>query len=91
MADHRRNVRSVEAHRTIGGLLHALKPFRPCSVQWTRVLGEMNSAVDFNASTLDSDEPAGGDQVMALLKEMNDLEAAHDEFGKILASRMGML
>jgi hypothetical protein len=44
-----------------------------------QVLGE------FNRATLDDVGPLGGDQGMAALKDMNDLEAGHDEFVKSLA------
>jgi hypothetical protein len=43
---------------------------------------------DFNASTLDDVGPVGGDQSMAVLKEMNELEAGHDDFVKSLAPRV---
>ena len=50
-----------------------------------RVLGE------FNASTLDSVGPMGGDQGMAALKEMNDLEVGHDEFVRSLALKLDVM
>jgi hypothetical protein len=50
-----------------------------------RVLGE------FNASTLDSVGPMGGDQGMAVLNEMNDLESGHDEFVKSVAPRVDVV
>jgi hypothetical protein len=37
-----------------------------------------------NRSTLDDIGPLGGDQGMAVLKEMNELEAGHDDFPKRL-------
>jgi uncharacterized protein YfeS len=39
----------------------------------------------FYHSTLDDVGPVGGDQGMAVLKEMNDLESGHDELVKSLA------
>jgi len=45
----------------------------------------------FNASTLDDVGPLGGDQDVAGLKDMNDLEAGHDEFVKSLAPRVNVL
>jgi hypothetical protein len=35
---------------------------------------------DFNRENMDDVKPLGGDQGLAVLKEMNDLEAGHDEF-----------
>jgi hypothetical protein len=35
---------------------------------------------EFNRENLDDVGPVGGDQSMTLLKDMNDLEAGHDEF-----------
>ena len=43
-----------------------------------RILGE------FNRSTLDDVGPLGGNQGVAGLKDMIELEAGHDEFVKIL-------
>jgi hypothetical protein len=44
---------------------------------------------DFNQSTLDPVGPV--DQRIAVLKEMNDLEARRDEFVKRLAPRVDVL
>ena len=44
--------------------------------------------VDFNASTLDDVGPVGGDQGMAALKDMNELEADHEEFVKSLTPKV---
>jgi hypothetical protein len=40
---------------------------------------------DFNQSTLDPVGPVGGEQGMSVLKDMNELEAGHDEFVKSMA------
>jgi hypothetical protein len=48
----------------------------------------MRVLVDFNASTLDPVGPVGGDQYMAVLKDMNELEVDHEEFVKSLALRV---
>jgi hypothetical protein len=45
---------------------------------------------EFNNSTLDPVGPVGGDHGMSVLKEMNDLEAGHDEFVKSLAPGVGV-
>jgi hypothetical protein len=50
-----------------------------------RVLGE------FTASTLDPVGSLGGDKGMAVLKDMNDLEAGHDEFVRSLAPRVDVV
>jgi len=50
-----------------------------------RVLGE------FNRSTLDDVGPVGGDQAVAVLKEVNDPEAGHDEFVQSLDLRKDFL
>ena len=47
-----------------------------------RVLGE------FNASTLDSVGPVGGDQGMKVLCEMNSLVDEHEQFLKYLIPRV---
>jgi hypothetical protein len=58
--------------------IKASRPFRnPKATE--RVLDE------FNRSTLDDVGPLGGDQAMNVLKEMNDLEAGHDEFVQSLS------
>ena len=44
--------------------------------------------VDFNQSTLDPVGPVGGDQSMAVLKDMNELEVDHEDFVKSLAPRV---
>jgi hypothetical protein len=46
---------------------------------------------DFNQSTLDPVGPVGGDQSMAVLKDMNDLDAGHDEFVKSLAPHVDVV
>jgi len=46
---------------------------------------------EFNQSTLDDVGPLGGDQAMAVLKDMNDLESGHDEFVKSLAATVNVL
>ena len=43
---------------------------------------------DFNASTLDPVGPVGGDQSMAVLNDMNELEVDHEEFVKSLAPKV---
>jgi hypothetical protein len=52
------------------------------------VRGEVNSLIlnDFNQSTLDPVGPVN--QGMAVLNEMNNLDAGHDQFTKSLASRL---
>ena len=50
--------------------------------QWMKALD------DFNRSTLDDVGPLGGDKEMAVLKDMNELEAGHDESVKGLAPRV---
>ena len=45
---------------------------------------------EFNCSTLDDVGPLGGDPGMAVLKDMNDLEAGHEEFVKSLAPRVDL-
>jgi hypothetical protein len=44
--------------------------------------------VSLNKSTLDDVGPVGGDQSMAVLKDMNELEMDHEEFVKSLAPRV---
>jgi len=46
---------------------------------------------EFNRSTLDDVGPVGGDQGMAILKDMNDLEVGHDEFVKSRAPGVDFL
>ena len=46
---------------------------------------------DFNQSTFDPFGQIGGDQGMAVLKEMNDLEAGYYEFVKSLAPSVEVL
>jgi hypothetical protein len=53
--------------------------------QWMRVL------VDFNQSRLDPVGPLGRDQGMAVLKDMNDLEAGHEDFVKSLVPRVDVV
>jgi hypothetical protein len=50
-----------------------------------RILGE------FNRDNTPDVNPSGGDQGMAVLKDMNDLEAGHDEFVKNVAPRVDVL
>lgn len=45
----------------------------------------------FNKSTLDDVGPLGGDQSIAVLKDMNDLDSGHDEFVRSLAPRVDVL
>ena len=45
----------------------------------TRLLDSLNK------STLDDVGPVGGDQSMAVLKDMNELEVDHEDFVKSLA------
>jgi hypothetical protein len=42
------------------------------------------------ASTLDPVGPVGGDQGIAVPKEMNELEVGHDAFVKSLAPRVNL-
>ncbi len=44
--------------------------------------------IDFNQSSLDPVGPVGGDQGMAVLKDMNNLEEGHDEFVKSLSPKV---
>jgi hypothetical protein len=52
---------------------------------WALSISGLN---DFNTSTLDPVGPLGGDQSMAVLKDINELEAGHEEFVKSLAPRV---
>ena len=60
------------------------RPFRS-SERRTKILN------DFNQSALDPVRPVGGDKGMAVLNEMNDLEAGLDEFVKSLTPRLDLL
>jgi hypothetical protein len=51
----------------------------------------MRVLVDFNASTLDPAGPVGGDQSMAVLKDMNELEVDHEDFVKSLAPKLNVI
>jgi hypothetical protein len=51
----------------------------------TRLLDSLNK------STLDDVGPVGGEKGMAVLKDMNDLEAGHGEFVKSLPPRVNVL
>jgi hypothetical protein len=42
-------------------------------------------------STLDPVGPVGGDQAINVLKDMNELEAGHEEFVKSLVPSVGTL
>jgi len=53
-----------------------------------RVFGGLD---EFNRSTLGDVGPLGGDNGMAVLKDMNDLELGHNAFVKSLASRVDVL
>lgn len=46
---------------------------------------------EFNKSTLDDVSPLGQDRGMSVLKDMNALEADHDEFVKSLAPSVDAL
>jgi hypothetical protein len=46
---------------------------------------------EFNRENLDDVGPMGGDEGMAVLTDMNDLEAGHDEFVKSMAPRVDVM
>jgi uncharacterized protein YfeS len=46
---------------------------------------------EFNRDQMDDVGPLGGDQGIAVLKEMNDLEVGHDEVVKSLAPRADVM
>jgi hypothetical protein len=43
---------------------------------------------EFNRDNTPDVQPLGGDQGMAVVKQMTDLEAGHDQYVKSLASRL---
>ena len=64
-------------------ILESLKKRKPYQVPNPRTRDKILN--DFNQSTLDPAGPLGGDQSMAVLQDMNELESSHDEFVKSLA------
>ena len=46
---------------------------------------------EFNQATLDDVHPLGGDQGIAVLNDMNELQSDHDEFVKGLAPSVNVL
>jgi hypothetical protein len=86
--------------------LYLVDPVRPLPGQWTRVRGEMRSRKalrlfrspekrdrilnGFNHDDMDDLGPVRGDQGRAVRKDINELQAKHDEFVNSLGPTMNV-